>query len=108
MKAVYPEFADQVDFYAVGQDPTESLALMERYRQEQGYPWPVAETNLKTLRGLGVLQSSTKVAVDGRGVINYWAGHGGGNPEKWRQVFEQISQDRSPIDDPAETGIPAQ
>ena len=108
MKAVYPEFADQVDFYAVGQDPNESLALMERYRQEQGYPWPVAETNPKTLRSLGVLQSSTKVAVDGRGVINYRAGHGSGDPKKWRQVFRQISQDRFPIEEPAETRIPAQ
>ena len=41
MKDVYPEFADQVDFYAVGQDPSESLKKMERYRQEQGYPPPV-------------------------------------------------------------------
>ena len=105
---MYPEFADQVDFYAVGQDPNESLALMERYRQEQGYPWPVAETNPKTLRSLGVLQSSTKVAVDGRGVIHYRAGYGSGDPKKWRQVFRQISQDRSPIEEPAETGIPDQ
>ena len=66
MKDVWPEFADKVDFYAIGQDPNESLELMERYRQEQGYPWPVAETNRETLGSLGVLQSSTKVAVDGR------------------------------------------
>ncbi len=85
-----------MDFYAVGQDPNESLDLMERYRQEQGYPWPVAETNPETLRSLGVLQSSTKVAVDGRGVINYRAGHGSGDPEKWRQVFRRISQGIQP------------
>ncbi|MFQ6029695.1 MAG: hypothetical protein ACE5Q6_19630 [Dehalococcoidia bacterium] len=92
MKEVYPEFADRVDFYAVGQDPTEGLGKMERYRKEQGYPWPVAETDPSTLRTLGVLQTSTKLAVDGRGVINYRAGHGGGNPETWRRVFRRLSQ----------------
>ena len=96
MKDVYPEFADQVDFYAVGQDPSESLELMERYRVEQGYPWPVAETDPKTLRKLGVLQASTKLAVDGRGVINYRPVHGGGDPETWRQVFRQLAQAAEP------------
>ena len=92
MKDVYPEFAEQVDFYAVGQDPTESLETMERYRIEQGYPWPVAKTDSQTLRKLGVLQASTKLAVDGRGIINYRAGHGGGDPKTWRQVFIRLSQ----------------
>ncbi len=96
MKDVYPEFADRVDFYAVGQDPSESLEKMERYRVEQGYPWPVAKTDPKTLRKLRVLQASTKLAVDSRGVINYRAGHGGGDPEKWGQVFRRLSQGIEP------------
>ena len=91
MKEVYPEFADQVDFYAVGQDPSESLEKMERYRQEQGYPWPIAETSSRTLRRLRVLQSSTKLAVDDRGIISYRAAHGRGDPETWRQVFRQLA-----------------
>ncbi len=90
MKEVYPEFADQIDFYAVGQDPSESLKKMEQYRKEQGYPWPVAETDNRTLRKLRVLQSSTKLAVDDRGVISYRAIHGEGDPERWRQVFRQL------------------
>ncbi len=92
MKDVYPEFADQVDFYAVGQDPSESLKKMERYRQEQGYPWPVAKTDTSTLKKLRVLQSSTKVAVDDRGIIAYRAVHGGGDPETWRAVFTQLAR----------------
>jgi len=92
MKDVYPEFADTVDFYAVGQDPGESLSLMERYRIEQGYPWPVAETETSTLRTLKVLQTSTKLAVDDNGIITYRAGHGGGDPDKWRSVFRQLAK----------------
>ncbi len=92
MKQVYPEFADRVDFYAVGQDPNESLEKMERYRQEQGYPWPVAKTDTSTLRKLRVIQSSTKLAVDDRGIIAYRAGHGGGGPETWRKVFRELTR----------------
>ena len=91
MKDVFPEFAGQVDFYGVGQDPSESLKKMERYRQEQGHPWPVAKTDNSTLKRLGVLQTSTKLAVDDRGVIFYRAGHGGGNPEVWRAIFPQLA-----------------
>ena len=90
MKDVYPEFADQVAFYAVGQDPSESLELMERYRKQQGYPWPIAKTDPKTLVDLRVLQTSTKIAFDSSGVIAYRAVHGGGNPKIWRQVFQDI------------------
>lgn len=90
MKDVYPEFADQVAFYAVGQDPGESLELMEQYRRQQGYPWPIAKTDSQTLVDLRVLQSSTKIAFDRNGVIAYRAAHGGGGPKIWRQVFEDI------------------
>ena len=33
MKGVYPDYKDSVAFYAVGTDPSESLAEMESYRQ---------------------------------------------------------------------------
>ena len=91
MKDVYPEFADQVAFYAVGQDPAESLELMERYRKQQGYPWPIAKTDPKTLVDLRLLQTSTKIAFDGNGVIAYRAVHGGGDPKIWREVFREIA-----------------
>ena len=89
MKDVYPEFADQVAFYAVGQDPTETVQLMEEYRKQQGYPWPVASTPPKTLQKLRVLQESTKLAFDHRGVITYREAHGGG-PKTWRKVFQDL------------------
>ena len=89
MKDVYPEFADNVAFYAVGQDPTETVALMEKYRIEQGYPWPVAQTPPKTLQKLRVLQQSTKLAFDSQGIITYRQSHGG-DPDIWRKVFQDL------------------
>ena len=90
MKDIYPDYADQVAFYAVGQDPTESLELMEAYRKQQGYPWPIAETGRETLSTLRVLQQSTKIAVDANGVITYRETHGV-NPKEWKSVFEELA-----------------
>ena len=90
MKDVYPDYADDVDFYAVGQDPNESLELMESYRRKQGYPWPIAETERQTLSSLRVLQQSTKIAVNSEGLIIYRQAHGG-NPKVWKTVFEDLA-----------------
>lgn len=90
MKDIYPEFADRVDFYAIGQSAFESLEELEEYRQKEGYPWPVAEVERDVLKELKVLQQSTKIALDHQGVIAYRAGYADGGPETWRQVFNDL------------------
>ena len=87
MKDVYPEFADKVDFYAIGQSPFESIELLESDRKKEGYPWPVAEIDTDVLKKLRVLRQSTKIALDHQGIISYRAGYGDGGPSEWRQVF---------------------
>ena len=92
MKSVYPEFGDQVAFFAIGQDPSESLGEMEQYRERQGHPWPVAKPDPKMLIDLRVIQQSTKIAVDARGLITYRSGYGRGDPDAWRQVFRGLAK----------------
>ena len=91
MKDVYPEFADKVDFYAIGQSPFESIELLESYRIKEGYPWPVAEIDPDVLKDLRVLLQSTKIALDHQGIISYREGYGRGGPEKWRQVLADLA-----------------
>ncbi len=91
MMDIYPEFADQVAFYAIGQDPTESLDDLERTRRERGYTWPVAEPIDKMLVDLRVLQESTKIAFDGDGVIAYRK-RGGGGGSDWPGVFRRLAE----------------
>lgn len=91
MKEVYPHYSDQVAFYAVASDPTESLALLEDFAREQDYPWPVAKPVGNMLQDLEVLQRSTKIAFDSNGVIAYRASYGQGGPEEWRQVFQELA-----------------
>lgn len=90
MKDVYPEFSDRIDFYAIGQSPFESIETLKTYRKKEGYPWPVAEIDPDILKNLRVLQQSTKIALDHRGIISYRAGYAEGGPDKWREVFDDL------------------
>ena len=90
MKDVYPEFANRVDFYAIGQSPFESIEVLESDRIKEGYPWPVAEIESDVLKELLVFQQSTKIAVDHQGIITYRAGYADGGPDAWRKAFAEL------------------
>jgi hypothetical protein len=91
MKEIYPEFADSVDFYAIGQDPTEGIQELEDFRVKEGHPWPVATVSGEVLRNLRIVSQSTKVAVDHRGAITYRAGFGDGDGDKWQEVLADLA-----------------
>ena len=96
MKEVYPEFSDQVNFYAVGTftRAVEDLNKLESYREQRGHPWLVANpvNERDALASLNVSIQSTKIAFDSRGVITYRDGFGNGGPDVWRQVFTGLIQ----------------
>ena len=93
MGEIYPDYAEEVAFYAVGVHPgiVEDLATLERYRQERGQPWPVAVAPRQLLADLNVTIQSTKIAFDGSGMITYREGMGRGDDATWRQVFTELA-----------------
>ncbi len=91
MKTVYPEFAEEVEFYAVGFDRSEDLNQLDQFASKNGYPWPVAVSQENIVRDLGVTQQSYKVAIDGNGVQVYRAAYGSSNAEEWREVFTELA-----------------
>ncbi|MCH7736193.1 MAG: hypothetical protein IH872_02210 [Chloroflexi bacterium] len=90
MKDVYPEFAGQVDFYAIGQSGFESIEQLESDRKKEGYPWPIAAIETDVLKQLRILQQSTKIALDHQGIISYRANYARGGAEEWREVFTDL------------------
>ena len=91
LKDVYPEYQDSVDFYAVNIDLGEDLSSIVRFRDGQGYPWPVAQAPAGMLPEYNIVQQSTKVAIDGDGVIAFREGYGVAAGDTWLQVFQQLS-----------------
>ena len=65
---------------------------MESYRIEEGYLWPIAEIDTDVLKGLRVLQQSTKIALDHQRIITYRAGYADGGAYKWREVFSDLAK----------------
>ncbi len=90
MKDVYPEFADKVDFYAIGQSRFESIEQLESDRKKEGYPWPIAAIGTDVLKDLRVLQQSTKIALEHHGIISYRENYARGGAEEWREVFTDL------------------
>ncbi len=91
LKEIYPEFADEVDFIAVGQDPTESLDSLVKFAEQQDNPWPVALPGQRMLAELRITSQSFKIAFDGRGVIVYRDGFGGGGVSTWQAVMADLA-----------------
>ena len=91
LKDVYPEFASELDFIAIGQDPTERLSDLVEYRDRHGHPWPVALPGRRMLADLRITSQSYKIAFDSEGVIVYRAGYGGGDVETWKAVMAELA-----------------
>ena len=94
MKEIYPQYADEVDFYAIGVHPgiVEDIATLEEYRAERDHPWPVATAPSEVMAELGVTIQSTKIAFDSQGTIIYREGMGQGSNEEWHRVFTELSE----------------
>ena len=93
LKAIYPDYAEQVNFYAVAVSGSfDNLDRLESNRAKNGYPWPVANiaNEQRALADLNVTYQSTKIAFDSQGVITYRDGFGGGSADTWHQVFSDL------------------
>ncbi|MBM3934336.1 MAG: TlpA family protein disulfide reductase [SAR202 cluster bacterium] len=91
MKQVYPAFGDEVAFYAIGIDPSESISDLQDVARSRGYPWPGALPNSTMARDFNVLQQSTKIAIDSEGKIIYRDGYGVGSDDTWRSTLSTLT-----------------
>jgi peroxiredoxin len=90
MKNIYPRFAEKVGFVAIGVDPTESADLLKQTAESRGYPWLIAPGTTPVLTKFGVIQTSTKFAIDREGIVVYEAEYGVGDDATWQKVFERL------------------
>ncbi len=95
LKSVYPEFANEVDFYAVNVDPTDKLESLIKFAEREGYEWQVAQPDASMLADFGITYQSTKVAIGGDGIITYRAGFGRGDADEWRRVMAELAASES-------------
>ncbi len=75
----------------MGFDPTETLDELEAYRQRNEFVYQTAVPASRVVPDFGITVQSSKVAMNGGGIIVYRAGKGGGNEATWRQVFADLA-----------------
>ena len=90
IKGLDPKYTENVNFYIVGSSPGQTVDVLEKDRENEGYPWPVAEIAGNGLRDLEVVAQSTKIALDANGIITYRDSFGQGNIETWGQVLADL------------------
>jgi hypothetical protein len=76
--------------YLVRADPSETLEYLEGYREELKYQWPVTVPDQHMLSKFRILSQSSKVGVDGNGIITYRDGYGRGR-DSWEGVFAELA-----------------
>ena len=89
LSTVYPAFEDQVNLYAVAFN--ESLETLSASQDRTGHPGEVATPDGSMISDFKVTSQSTKVAIDGNGVIVYRAGIGQGDTNEWHGVLTELA-----------------
>ncbi len=84
-------YTDQIAFYLVGTDLTESLEKLEADREGKGLPWEVAHPDEGMLDALRIYTQASKVAISRNGTITHRFGFGKGDYESWGDLFDDIS-----------------
>ena len=80
-----------MDFYGIGIDPSETLDELEAYRDRNGFVYQAAAPVGRVVADFRVTVQSTKVAMDGSGIIVYRGGKGSGGEAAWRKVFADLA-----------------
>ena len=102
LSSIYPEFADRVEFYGIGIDPSETPDELEDLKAREGYVYDIAFPVGKAIADLRILKQSSKIAIAGDGVIAYRAGFGGGDMDEWAQILSGLADTRTaPVSAPA-------
>ncbi len=63
-----------------------------QYKEAQGYIWPVSMAPAGMLPDYSIIVQSTKVAIDGEGIIVFREGYGVKSSDIWRQLFQRLSE----------------
>ena len=90
-KEVYPDYQDNVAFIAVDIDPSESVATIDSYAADQGYPWEMAAYHADVMADFGVTRQPSKVIIDGNGVITVRQLSRTMRADAWREALDAVT-----------------
>ena len=91
LKSVYEDYEDRVTILGIGTDPSEGEGDVRSYSNRHGYPWEMAPYNGNVLLEYRITSQSSKVVIDGNGVITYRGGYGSLSSREWREALDEVA-----------------
>ena len=79
-----------MDFYVVD-IVGESLSKLVEFKEEHNYPWPMAKAPPGLAPDYNIRQTSSKVAIDGNGLIVFTKSYSVEAGDTWHQLFQELS-----------------
>jgi peroxiredoxin len=90
LSEVYPDFKDQVNFVAIGIDPTDTREVMEDLAEEKDFKFPTTWGHPQIMIDFGVESQATTVGINRDGYIAFQKNKTALSAEEYRNLFDQL------------------
>jgi len=90
LSKVYPDYKDQLNFIAIGIDPTDTRAVMIKLAKEKGFTFPLTWGHPKIMIDFGVESQATTVGINREGKIVFQKNKTALSEKEYRKLFDQL------------------
>lgn len=90
LSEVYPDYKDELNFVAIGIDPTDTREVMVDLADEKGFKFPTTWGHPQIMIDFGVESQATTVGVNRDGYIAFQKNKTALSEEEYRKLFDQL------------------
>ncbi len=90
LSKVYPDYKDELNFVAIGIDPTDTREVMVDLAEEKGFKFPTTWGHPQIMVDFGVESQATTVGVNRDGYITFQKNKTALSEEEYRTLFDQL------------------
>ncbi|HKK46406.1 MAG TPA: TlpA disulfide reductase family protein [Balneolaceae bacterium] len=90
LSKVYPDYKDQLNFIAIGIDPTDTREVMTKLAKEKGFTFPLTWGHPKIMIDFGVESQATTVGINREGKIVFQKNKTALSEKEYRKLFDQL------------------
>ncbi|SMO60197.1 peroxiredoxin family protein [Fodinibius sediminis] len=90
LSEVYPDYKDELDFVAIGIDPTDTREVMTRLAREKGFTFPTTWGHPQIMVDFGVESQATTVGINRDGKIAFQKNKTALSEKEYRKLFDRL------------------
>ena len=90
LSKVYPDYKGQLNFIAIGIDPTDTREVMTKLAKEKGFTFPLTWGHPQIMIDFGVESQATTVGINREGKIVFQKNKTALSEKEYRNLFDQL------------------